>query len=242
MLFHETVSKEPKNDVTARAQAVAEMAEMAAKAKREAEALERRLMEERRTFETEFGHAPEQTNDDEEEQTKRARILRGINRYIGNDAADEENSSPPPLTFKVFTRLNAPTPTPVTRERYHPRAPVTIKTLRDLKKKRDGSALAPGEWDAYKQRIKARCEMAGRIMSFNDFCKQNGDQARGGTKSELWKQYNESWDALCGIVLKRVSTDRIRQKKTTPSKKSDENAPETSNEEEEEDEEASPTP
>jgi hypothetical protein len=135
-----------------------------------------------------------------------------IERYIGNDDEDAEDITAMP--FKTFTKLNNHTPTPVVRDRYHKRAPVTLVTLREAKRQA-GKTLSAGGWDKYKKKIQNRCELAGRIMSFKTFFKENHaflTMNKEANKSDIWKQYNDAWDELCGTSVKRVVID-------TPGKK-----------------------
>ena len=237
-MFFETFSKEKKmhKEFLARSKAVAEAAEKAAIALRAAE-------EARRLFETDFGEAPppssankkkrtsspppaatESTkkakkassdNEEEDDEEAKKRILRGIQKFVGADSGEPITAMP----YKVFSRLNADTDVDaIPVERFHTKNPVTIKVLRDAKK-RKGETLAPKEWDNYKQKVMERCILAGRIASFTVFYKENRKYilANNINKSELWKQYNDAWDALCGAVLKRVpnpsSSDAAQKKK-----------------------------
>jgi hypothetical protein len=135
-----------------------------------------------------------------------------IEKYIGNDDDDAEDITVMPFT--TFTKLNNHTKTPVSRDRYHKRTVVTLTLLREAKRQ-VGATLGAGGWDKYKKKIQERCEAAGRIMSFKTFFKENHSfitMRKDLSKSAIWKQYNDAWDALCGTAVKRIVID-------TPGKK-----------------------
>jgi hypothetical protein len=119
------------------------------------------------------------------------------------------------MSFATFTKLNNHTPTPVTRDRYHKRDTVTLASLREAKRQ-SGATLGAGGWDKYKKKIQARCESAGRIMSFKTFFRENHafiTMHSELSKSDLWKQYNDAWDALCGTPVKRIVIDAPDKKR-----------------------------
>ena len=76
--------------------------------------------------------------------------------------------------------------------------------------RRAGETLGTKGWDDYKKTILEYCEHAGRIMTFKEFFKQNGKlmAVRKLQKGDVWKQYNQAWDALCGTALKRIATPK----------------------------------
>jgi hypothetical protein len=222
-MFFETYTKEKKmhKEFLARSKAVADAAEKATVAMRAAE-------DARRLFESDFGHAP--TNKragsppiassskkmkEEDDAKDERRLIRSIQKFVGADSGDAISK----MTHKVFSHLNADSDVnAIPKERFHAKSPVTIKMLRDAKKER-GEILAPKEWDHYKHKVMERCVSAGRIASFSNFFKVNRKYIAANhkevNKSELWKQYNEAWDALCGTVLKRIPNpaDAAQRKK-----------------------------
>jgi len=136
-----------------------------------------------------------------------------IEKYVGNDDPEAEDINVMP--FKTFTKLNNFTQTPVTRERYRKRPMVTLPILREAKRQ-SGATLGAGGWDKYKKKIQNRCESAGRIMSFKTFFKENHSfitMNKELSKSDLWKQYNDAWDALCGTAVKRIVIDAPGKKR-----------------------------
>ena len=186
---------------------LADRAKAVAAAAEAAEAAARAAAEEKRKFEREFG--PIEAGGD--------KVAGGdkIEKYIGNDDDDADDITV--MSFTTFTKLNNHSATPVTRERYHKRATVTLASLREAKRQ-SGAALAAGGWDKYKRKIQARCESAGRIMSFKTFFRENHSfvtmHATGSvSKSDIWKQYNDAWDALCGTPVKRIVIDAPGKKR-----------------------------
>ena len=139
---------------------------------------------------------------EDEEQILR-NTARRVKKYIGCEDGESVDGIMP---HKLFKTLNAESETPITEERYKARPVVDLKTLRDTKK-RAGETLAAKGWENYKKLRQEVCETAGRIMTFNDFFKQNGKfmEVRRLKKGDAWKQYNQAWDALCGTVLKRIT-------------------------------------
>jgi hypothetical protein len=128
--------------------------------------------------------------DEEDEEEEMRRVLKSINKYIGSTKA-----SVMPMRFSTFTDLNMDSATPITVERFNKKEPITMGEKKTVK----------GGWDKHKKRILDRCEVAGRIMTFNDFKKHNTTHIKNlKNKMELWRDYNEVWDVMCGAVLKRI--------------------------------------
>ena len=193
---------------------IADRAKAVAAAAEAAETAAFAAAEEKRKFEREFGQCFDDGDTvvaaDEKKEKKGAAT---IEKYIGNgdDGADDITA----MSFATFTKLNNHTQTPVTRDRYHKRDAVTLASLREAKRQ-SGATLGAGGWDKYKKKIQARCEAAGRIMSFKTFFRENHafiTMHPEMSKSDLWKQYNDAWDALCGTVVKRIVIDAPGKKR-----------------------------
>ena len=194
---------------------IAERAKAVTAAAEAAEAAARAAAEEKRKFEREFGQCFDDGDAVIVEGAEKIEHKSGaaIEKYIGNGDDDADDITA--MSFATFTKLNNHTQTPVTRDRYHKRATVTLASLREAKRQ-SGATLGAGGWDKYKKKIQARCEAAGRIMSFKTFFRENHafitmhDEL---SKSDLWKQYNDAWDALCGTTVKRIVIDAPGKKR-----------------------------
>lgn len=198
---------------------LAERAKAVTAATEAAEAAARAAAEEKRKFEREFGQCyadgaiDADVIEGAEKKHKNCSATTGIEKYIGNDDDDADDITV--MSFTTFTKLNNHTQTPVTRDRYHKRATVTLASLREAKRQ-SGATLGAGGWDKYKKKIQARCEAAGRIMSFKTFFRENHafiTMHAELSKSDLWKQYNDAWDALCGTTVKRIVIDAPGKKR-----------------------------